>query len=54
MKYKLTCATFLWLFLAINVAFFAQDSVQPTGGKTDFTHWQTLGKGVDLMETFAP
>lgn len=54
MIYKFTCASFLFLFLTFSLVFFAQDSVLLKGEKPDFYQWQTLGKGISLLETFAP
>jgi len=54
MIHKFTCAVFLFLFLTFSLVFFAQDSVLLKGEKPDFYQWQTLGKGISLLETFAP
>ncbi len=54
MIHKFTCACFLFLFLTFSLGFFAQDSVLLKGEKPDFYQWQTLGKGISLLETFAP
>jgi|GEM_PF-182519 len=54
MTHKFTCAAFLFLFLTFSLVFFAQDSVLLKGEKPDFYQWQTLGKGISLLETFAP
>lgn len=54
MIHKFTSASFLFLFLTFSLVFFAQDSVLLKGEKPDFYQWQTLGKGISLLETFAP
>jgi hypothetical protein len=54
MIHKFTCAVFLFLYLTFSLGIFAQDSVLLKGEKPDFYQWQTLGKGISLLETVAP